>query len=48
MEQPEFPLPVRKYLVTGGREMRAVLTIHPADRNGDRRWELDSGAAVDD
>jgi len=22
----------------------AVLTIHPADRNSDRRWELDKGA----
>jgi hypothetical protein len=48
MEQPVFPLPPRKYLVTGAREVTAVLTIHPADRNGDRRWELDNGAALHD
>ena len=25
-----------------------MLTIHPADRNGDRRWELDKGATLYD
>ena len=48
MEQPTFPLPPGKYLVTGNREVTAVLTIHPADRNGDRRWELDKGATLYD
>jgi hypothetical protein len=48
MEQPQFPLPVRKYLVTGDRETRAVLTIHAPDKNGDRRWELDGGANLYD
>jgi hypothetical protein len=48
MEQPNFPVPPRKYLVTGAREVTAVLTIHPADKNGDRRWELDSGATLHD
>jgi len=48
MEQPTFPLPPGKYLVTGAREVTAVLTIHPADRNGDRRWELDKGATLYD
>ena len=48
MEQPTFPLPPGKYLVTGHREMTAVLTIHPADKNGDRRWELDNGATLYD
>ncbi len=48
MEQPTFPLPPGKYLVTGDREVTAVLTIHPADKNGDRRWELDQGATLYD
>jgi len=25
-----------------------VLTIHPPDKNGDRRWELDKGATLYD
>jgi len=48
MEQPTVPLPPGKYLVTGARAATAVLTIHPADRNGDRRWELDQGATLYD
>jgi hypothetical protein len=48
MEQPTFPLPPGKYMVTGAREVTAVLTIHPADRTGDRRWELDKGATLYD
>ncbi len=48
MEQPTFPLPPGKYMVTGHRKVTAVLTIHPADRNGDRRWELDKGATLYD
>jgi hypothetical protein len=48
MEQPTVRLPPGKYLVTGNREVTAVLTIHPADRNGDRRWELDTGATLYD
>jgi hypothetical protein len=48
MEQPTFPLPPGKYLVTGARDVTAVLTIHPADRNGDRRWELNEGATLYD
>jgi hypothetical protein len=48
MEQPTFPLPAGKYVVTGARDVTAVLTIHPADRNGDRRWELDKGATLYD
>jgi len=48
MEKPEFPVPPRKYLVTGGRGMTAVLTIHSADKNGERRWELDGGATLHD
>ena len=48
MEQPTFPLPPGKYVVTGARDVTAVPTIHPADRNGDRRWELDKGATLYD
>ena len=48
MEQPTFPLPPGKYVVTGAREATAVLTIHAPDRNGDRRWELDHGATIHD
>ncbi len=48
MEQPNFPLPPGQYRVTGDREMTAVLTIYPTDKNGDRRWELDKGARLHD
>jgi hypothetical protein len=48
MEQPTFPLPPGKYVVTGHRKVTAMLTIHPADKNGDRRWELDKGATLYD
>ncbi len=48
MEQPNFPVPPRKYVVTGDRDVTAVLTIHPPDKNGDRRWELDNGANLHD
>jgi len=48
MEQPTFPLPPGKYVVTGARDVTAMLTIHPADRSGDRRWELDQGATLSD
>ena len=48
MEQPTVPLPPGKYVVTGARKVTAVLTIHPADGHGDRRWELDRGATLYD
>jgi hypothetical protein len=48
MEQPDFPLPVGKYLVTGDREVTTVLTIHPADDAGDQRWTLDDAATLYD
>ena len=44
MEKPEFPLPAGKYVVTGGRETQAILTIH---NNGDD-WELSDGARLED
>ena len=48
MEQPVFPLPRGKYLVTGAREVTTVLTIHPADKNGEVRWELGDHATLHD
>ena len=48
MEQPTVPLPPGKYLVTGARKVTAVLTIHPADSHGDRRWDLNQGATLYD
>merc|ERR1719440_2140168 len=43
MEKPDFPLPPGKYMVTGGREVTTVLTIHE-----DERWELADGAKLYD
>lgn len=48
MEKPDFPLPSGKYMVTGDREVTAVLTIHPTDKDGVQRWELDKGATLHD
>ncbi|WNM60907.1 hypothetical protein [Candidatus Nitrospira neomarina] len=48
MEQPTFPVPSGKYLVTGDREVTTVLTIHPADKDGNSRWELDDQATLYD
>ena len=48
MEKPIFPLPAGKYVVTGGREVTTVLTIFPADKNGETRWALDNGAKLYD
>jgi len=48
MEAPEFPVPPGKYMVTGDRDVTAVLTIYPKDKNGDQRWELGNGANVFD
>jgi len=48
MEQPAFPIPPGKYVVTGGRSMTAVLTIHPKGNDGLQQWELDRGATLYD
>lgn len=48
MEQPDFPIPPGKYVVTGGREMTAVLTVHEKGGDGAQHWELDSGATIYD
>lgn len=48
MEKPTFPLPAGQYVVTGGREVTAILTIYPVDRNGQTHWQLDNGATLSD
>ena len=48
MEKPDFPIPPGKYLVTGNRKVMTVLTVHPTDKDGDRRWELGHGAKLYD
>lgn len=48
MEQPHFPLPPRKYMVTGNRDAKSVLTIYPREKDGTARWELSGGATLYD
>lgn len=48
MEQPEFPLAPGKYVVTGDRETTTVLTVHPSNADGRRRWELADNATIYD
>jgi hypothetical protein len=48
MESPDFPLPAGKYMVTGNRAAKAVLTIHPPGADGRAHWELDGGATLYD
>jgi hypothetical protein len=48
MEPPVFPIPPGKYVVTGGRETTALLTVHAKGDDGVQRWELDNGATLYD
>ena len=48
MEKPQFPVPPGVYLVTGERETTTILTVHPPDEKGNRRWELANGAMLYD
>ncbi|MCX6590553.1 MAG: hypothetical protein NTZ56_03420 [Acidobacteria bacterium] len=48
MENPTFPLRAGKYLVTGDRDVTAVLTVHPKDKDGNQRWELADNATLYD
>ncbi len=48
MEKPDFPLPAGKYIVTGNREVVTMLTVHPIDKGGTARWELEDGAKLYD
>jgi hypothetical protein len=48
MEAPSFPLPPGQYVVTGGREMTAVLTVEAADAAGKQSWALSDNATIYD
>jgi hypothetical protein len=47
MEAPVFGLPPGQYLVTGGREVTAVLTVGPPDAGGAQSWALSEGTLGD-
>ena len=48
IDRPVFPLPAGRYLVTGAREVTAILTVHPKDSSGQQHWELNKGATLHD
>jgi hypothetical protein len=49
MEEPDFPVPPGRYLVTGAREVTAVLTVgEPRPGDGAQSWRLDGGATLHD
>lgn len=48
MEAPGFPLPAGKYVVTGGREMTALLTVAAPDGTGKQAWNLSDSATLYD
>jgi len=47
MEQPEFPMPPGRYLVTGGRAVTTVLTVDAMAKDGTQRWALDDATIYD-
>lgn len=48
MEAPSFPLPAGRYVVTGGREVQAVLTVEVPDATGAQDWSLSDNATIYD
>ena len=48
MEAPVFPLSPGAYVVTGGRETTAVLTVSPPDATGAQNWALSDAATIYD
>lgn len=46
MEKPQFPIPPGQYVVTGGRQVTAILTVYPMDKDGQQRWELSNGVKL--
>lgn len=48
MEPPRFPLPAGQYVVTGGRDVAAVLTVEEPDSMGKQAWSLSNEARVYD
>lgn len=48
MEAPSFPLAPGQYVVTGAREVTALLTVDPPDAAGKQGWSLSDGATIYD
>lgn len=48
MEAPSFPLPPGQYVVSGAREVTAILTVAPADAAGHQAWSLADSATIYD
>jgi hypothetical protein len=48
MEPPVTGIAAGKYLVTGDRETKSVLTVYPKEADGSQRWELADGATIYD
>jgi hypothetical protein len=48
MESPSFDLPAGAYVVTGGREVTAVLTVTAPDAAGKQSWSLSDDASLYD
>ena len=48
MEQPVFPITPGRYVVTGGREATAVLTVDAKGSDGKQHWQLDNNATLYD
>ena len=48
MEQPVFPITAGKYVVTGGREATAILTVEAKGSDGKQHWQLDNNATLYD
>jgi hypothetical protein len=46
MEAPAFPVPAGEYVVTGGRQVTAKLTIDAPDAAGHLHWALSDGATL--
>jgi len=47
IETPRYDVEPRRCLVTGGRGRTGILTVYPADENGEKRWALDGGVLND-
>lgn len=48
MEPPVFGIKAGRYLVTGDRTVRSILTVFAADAEGKQRWELADNATIYD
>ena len=48
MEAPAFPLAAGQYVVTGGREVTAVLTVEKPDATGMQAWSVSDAASIYD